>query len=251
MRSWITVPLLLAALAACGTQPAAQKSPGVPTSSSKTSTPPAISPHQPSAITGPAGTLDVVVKEPPERADSAIRYLRIEDATGKPGRGIGISGRSRGALRIPARRPLSAGFLGPGVLRPMRGWARSPAWKAGPNLRHPVRGQGKHPHPRVGRRAGRRRLHDDHGILTGTPASQPTMRRAPMRWPSPFIGRTTTSCPPSGRRPSCRRPRTSRQGRWHRGYRSRRRRTGGLRAATRSAAPLYQRRTAACWSAAT
>jgi hypothetical protein len=84
MRSWITVPLLLAALAACGTQPADQKSPGVPTSSGKTSTPPAISSHQPSAITGPAGTLDVVDNKPPERADSAIRYLRIEAATGKP-----------------------------------------------------------------------------------------------------------------------------------------------------------------------
>jgi hypothetical protein len=75
---------LLAALAACGTQPADQKTPGVPTSSGKTSTPPAISSHQPSAITGPAGTLDAVVKEPPELAESAIRYLRIEDATGKP-----------------------------------------------------------------------------------------------------------------------------------------------------------------------
>src|SRR5205814_5587701 len=33
---------------------------------------------------GPAGTLDVVVREPVNRAESAVRYLRIEDANGKP-----------------------------------------------------------------------------------------------------------------------------------------------------------------------
>jgi hypothetical protein len=40
--------------------------------------------HAPQVITGPAGTLSVVVREPPARAASAIRYLRIEDSAGKP-----------------------------------------------------------------------------------------------------------------------------------------------------------------------
>ena len=44
----------------------------------------AIPPHQPGVISGPSGALDVVVREPANRADSAVRYLRIEDLNGKP-----------------------------------------------------------------------------------------------------------------------------------------------------------------------
>jgi len=43
----------------------------------------AIPTHQPSMISGPAGTLDVVVREPSARAESAIRYLRVEDENGR------------------------------------------------------------------------------------------------------------------------------------------------------------------------
>lgn len=39
--------------------------------------------HTPGVVSGPAGTLDVQVVEPSSRGASAVRYLRVEDATGK------------------------------------------------------------------------------------------------------------------------------------------------------------------------
>ncbi|WP_090015212.1 hypothetical protein [Lentzea albidocapillata] len=39
--------------------------------------------HSPGAQKGPVGTLDVVVEEPAERANSAVRFLRVENADGK------------------------------------------------------------------------------------------------------------------------------------------------------------------------
>ncbi|SRR6266536_1879555 len=44
----------------------------------------AIPPHQPSVVTGPAGNLEVVVREPANRAGTAVRYLRVEDESGRP-----------------------------------------------------------------------------------------------------------------------------------------------------------------------
>lgn len=43
-----------------------------------------IPPHQPSVVAGPSGTLDVVVREPADRSQTAVRYLRVEDDQGKP-----------------------------------------------------------------------------------------------------------------------------------------------------------------------
>jgi hypothetical protein len=45
--------------------------------------PPTIPAHQPSVIVGPTGTLAAVVKEPPTRAQTEVRLLRIEDLAGK------------------------------------------------------------------------------------------------------------------------------------------------------------------------
>src|SRR4051812_27336825 len=51
-----------------------------PSAAPSTSTMPS---HQPSVITGPAGTVRATVAEPAARADVAVRSLRIEDSTGK------------------------------------------------------------------------------------------------------------------------------------------------------------------------
>lgn len=39
--------------------------------------------HQPSAVKGPSGTVDIVVAEPASRAGRAVRYFRLEDGQGK------------------------------------------------------------------------------------------------------------------------------------------------------------------------
>src|SRR2546423_14448634 len=71
MRWSCVVPALVGfvVLAGCGAEPPQGDS---------------IPPHRPSVVTGPAGTLDVVVREPANRAESAVRYLRVEDVNGKP-----------------------------------------------------------------------------------------------------------------------------------------------------------------------
>ena len=57
-------------LAACGAEPDPGGTPSIP-------------PHQPSVVTGPSGTLDVVVREPANRSQTAVRYLRVENDQGK------------------------------------------------------------------------------------------------------------------------------------------------------------------------
>lgn len=42
-----------------------------------------VPPHSPGVISGPAGTLDVTVSEPATRGTRAVRFLRVEDSTGK------------------------------------------------------------------------------------------------------------------------------------------------------------------------
>ena len=64
----LLVLLGAAVLTACGAEPVGEAS---------------IPPHQPSVVTGPSGTVDVVVKEPVGRAEAAIRYLRVEDDNGR------------------------------------------------------------------------------------------------------------------------------------------------------------------------
>lgn len=82
LRSKNSLTLCVAIVAACGALSSARRSVRgrLPTSTT-TETVPA---HAPGVAEGPAGTLSVVVKGPTERADSAVRFLRIEDEMGKP-----------------------------------------------------------------------------------------------------------------------------------------------------------------------
>ncbi|WP_169746042.1 hypothetical protein [Lentzea albidocapillata] len=76
----IVMPVVVCALVvgACGSpQPG---SPQTPTAATTSATVPS---HSPKAEEGPVGTLDVVVEEPAERANSAVRFLRVENADGK------------------------------------------------------------------------------------------------------------------------------------------------------------------------
>ncbi len=72
----------LLVLASCANgNPAADA--GAAASSGAGPTGPTVPAHNPQVVSGPAGTIDVQVVEPSSRGTKAVRYLRVEDATGK------------------------------------------------------------------------------------------------------------------------------------------------------------------------
>jgi hypothetical protein len=77
MRFLKIVSVAVAVVAgACSTP---ESEPSTPTATTTATIPS----HQPGVITGPAGTLRAAVTEPATRADLAVRFLLIEDSTGK------------------------------------------------------------------------------------------------------------------------------------------------------------------------
>ena len=84
MAMRIVMPVVVCALVAAACASPQSGSPQTPTAATTSGTTTETVPsHAPSAQEGPVGTLDVVVKEPAERANSAVRFLRVENADGK------------------------------------------------------------------------------------------------------------------------------------------------------------------------
>jgi len=85
MRSRLVVPVALLAvtLAACGASKTGASGSSSGTDPVSTTTTAAVPSHQPGVQTGEVGTLDVVVREPAARADSSVRFVRVEDENGK------------------------------------------------------------------------------------------------------------------------------------------------------------------------
>jgi len=83
-RQVVLVAVLATAVAACGTShPEVSPHTGLSSGARPVSTTATVPSHQPGVQEGPVGTLDVVVQEPAGRADSAVRFLRVEDGNGK------------------------------------------------------------------------------------------------------------------------------------------------------------------------